>query len=192
MIRLIQLECDYKETFYDGGMPNQELLDAVSLVVGDESFGIGDNVHVHDYTQDEVDSNILYICSEELTPEQLDRLWKVGDLNISMVGHWDADNFEELIADIYNVINTQQLTERAEHVEVFEIENGALEHRGSEAIALKEIDREMITDRARSIVNEVHLIIQHVGPISEHDITQAMDRIQNMAKQIEVNVNTVA
>jgi len=41
---------------------------------------VGGKKLMHDYAQDCVDSKVMFISSHELTYEQLDELWRIGDL----------------------------------------------------------------------------------------------------------------
>ena len=84
-MKLTMLEVDWKDDF-----TVDEINEAALCVGGDMSL--------HEYSQDDVDAKVMFVCSERLDREQFDRLWKAGDL-ATAEDVWDGD-FESVLAQV--------------------------------------------------------------------------------------------
>lgn len=89
-MKITQIECDWKEHF-------------TAKEINKASKSVGGKGILYDYAQMEVDAKVTFVSSHELTVDQLDKLWSVGDLYTGD-DVWEGKTFEEIIKKIEDYV----------------------------------------------------------------------------------------
>ena len=98
-MKITQLNCDWKDVI--GG---DEIVCAVELCGGPHAC-----VTPYDVSG-EVDSLVLVVSSEPLTSDQLNELWRAGDL-LTSEDVWQDDTFDGILAQLRQRMDEEEATE---------------------------------------------------------------------------------